>query len=40
MSKKPFHYQTPFPLAKEATEYYLLTRDHVSVSEFDGPSIL
>ncbi|ROR10110.1 class I fumarate hydratase FumA [Erwinia sp. JUb26] len=40
MSKKPFHYQPPFPLAKEDTEYYLLTRDHVSVSEFDGQSIL
>jgi len=40
MSKKPFHYQTPFPLAKEDTEYYLLTRDHVSVAEFDGQEIL
>ncbi|MFG1175524.1 class I fumarate hydratase FumA [Erwiniaceae bacterium CAU 1747] len=40
MSKKPFHYQTPFPLAKEDTEYYLLTRDHVSVSEFEGQPIL
>nr|WP_314419435.1 class I fumarate hydratase FumA [uncultured Erwinia sp.] len=40
MSKKPFHYQTPFHLAKEDTEYYLLTRDHVSVSEFDGQPIL
>ncbi|TKJ94885.1 class I fumarate hydratase FumA [Erwinia persicina] len=40
MSKKPFHYQTPFPLAKEDTEYYLLTRDHVSVTEFEGQEIL
>ncbi|MFA1646246.1 MAG: hypothetical protein ACDS79_12335, partial [Enterobacteriaceae bacterium] len=31
MSNKPFHYQDPFPLAKDQTEYYLLTRDHVSV---------
>jgi len=40
MSKKPFHYQTPFPLAKEDTEYYQLTRDHVSVTEFEGQEIL
>ncbi len=40
MSNKAFHYQNPFPLAKEDTEYYLLTRDHVSVSEFDGEEVL
>jgi fumarate hydratase class I len=40
MSNKPFHYQDPFPLAKDQTEYYLLTRDHVSVSEFEGQEIL
>ncbi|HDR2363532.1 TPA: fumarate hydratase, partial [Enterobacter asburiae] len=40
MSNKPFHYQDPFPLSKDRTEYYLLTRDHVSVSEFEGQEIL
>ncbi|MTD26211.1 class I fumarate hydratase FumA [Erwinia sorbitola] len=40
MSKKPFYYQSPFPLAKEDTEYYLLTSDHVSVTEFEGQEIL
>ena len=40
MSNKPFHYQDPVPLSKDRTEYYLLTRDHVSVSEFEGQEIL
>ncbi|HBX13005.1 MAG TPA: fumarate hydratase, partial [Leclercia adecarboxylata] len=40
MSNKPFYYQDPFPLAKDQTEYYLLTRDYVSVSEFEGQEIL
>lgn len=40
MSKKPFHYQPPFPLAKDETEYYLLTSEHVSVSRFEGEEIL
>ncbi|WP_168386288.1 class I fumarate hydratase FumA [Erwinia amylovora] len=40
MSNKPFHYQPPFPLAKDETDYYLLTREHVSVSTFDGQEIL
>lgn len=40
MSNKPFHYQAPFPLKKDDTEYYLLTREHVSVSEFEGQEIL
>ena len=40
MSNKPFYYQDPFPLAKDDTEYYLLTKDHVSVSEFEGQEIL
>jgi fumarate hydratase class I len=37
---KEFKYQEPFPLGKEKTEYYLLTKEHVSVSEFDGQEIL
>ncbi|MEY8710727.1 hypothetical protein, partial [Mangrovibacter phragmitis] len=40
MSTKPFYYQNPFPVAKDDTEYYLLTKDYVSVSEFDGESVL
>jgi len=40
MSNKPFYYQNPFPLAKEDTEYYLLTDQHVSMAEFDGQQIL
>ncbi len=40
MSNKPFHYQDPFPLKKDDTEYYLLSHDHVSVSEFEGQEIL
>lgn len=40
MSNKPFHYQHPFPLKKDDTEYYLLTSDHVSVSEFEGHEII
>ncbi len=40
MSNKPFFYQNPFPLAPDDTEYYLLTRDHVSVCEFDGQEVL
>lgn len=37
---KPFIFQETFPLGKEKTEYYLLTKEHVSVSEFDGLEIL
>lgn len=40
MSKKAFYYQDPFPLAKDDTEYYLLSKDHVSVSSFEGEEIL
>lgn len=40
MANKPFQYQEPFPLSKDQTEYYLLTREHVSVSEFEGKEIL
>lgn len=37
---KPFHYQEAFPMGKDTTEYYLLTKDHVSVAEFEGKQIL
>lgn len=40
MSNKPFYYQDPFPLKKDDTEYYLLSRDHVTVSEFEGQEML
>ncbi|MBY4887067.1 fumarate hydratase [Pantoea sp. DY-15] len=40
MSNKPFYYQDPFPLAKDDTEYYLLSRDYVSVANFDGEEVL
>ncbi|APZ06838.1 fumarate hydratase [Kosakonia cowanii] len=40
MSNKPFVYQDPFPLAKDETEYYLLSREHVSVAEFEGEQVL
>lgn len=37
---KEFKYQDPFPVGKDKTEYYLLTKDYVSVSEFDGQEVL
>ncbi|NLU30015.1 MAG: fumarate hydratase [Bacteroidales bacterium] len=40
MATKSFHYQDPFPMSKDTTEYYLLTKDHVSVSEFEGKEVL
>lgn len=40
MSNKPFFYQNPFPLTHEDTEYYLLSREHVSVAEFEGQEVL
>ncbi len=40
MANKPFKYQPPFPMPKDQTEYYLLTKEHVSVSEFEGKEIL
>ena len=35
-----FKYQAPFPLGPDKTEYYLLTKDYVSVSEFEGKPLL
>lgn len=40
MATKPFHYQEPFPMSKDTTEYYLLTKEHVSVTQFEGKEIL
>jgi len=35
-----FKYQPMFEVGEDNTEYYLLTKDYVSVSEFEGKSIL
>jgi len=35
-----FTYQDPFPLPKDTTRYRLLTKEHVSVANFDGQEIL
>lgn len=35
-----FQYQEPFPLSKDKTTYKLISRDFVSVVEFDGRKIL
>lgn len=40
MAITPFKYQPMFPLGEDTTEYYLLTKDYVSVSEFEGKPIL
>lgn len=39
-NKKEFHYQEMFPMGKETTEYYLLTKDYVSEVEFEGKKVL
>jgi fumarate hydratase class I len=40
MATIPFKYQDPFPLGKDETEYYLLTKEGISVTEFEGKEIL
>lgn len=40
MATPPFKYQHPFPIEKDDTEYYLLTKDYVSVSQFEDKPIL
>jgi fumarate hydratase class I len=40
MPDKPFYYQEPFPLGADATEYELLSAEHVSLSEFEGKPVL
>ncbi|MEG1838577.1 MAG: fumarate hydratase [Bacteroidaceae bacterium] len=40
MATPPFKYQEPFPMGKDTTEYYLLTKEHVSTSKFEGKEIL
>lgn len=40
MATPPFKYQAPFPMGQDTTEYYLLTKDHVSVQQFNGKDVL
>jgi fumarate hydratase class I len=40
MALPAFKYQEPFPLGEDETEYYRLTREHVSVATFEGREIL
>ncbi|MCB1062718.1 MAG: fumarate hydratase [Verrucomicrobiae bacterium] len=40
MSEKPFHYQEPFPLGPDQTEYVKISSDHISVGDFEGKPIL
>lgn len=40
MPTPEFKYQNPFPIGKDETDYYLLTKDHVSLDKFDGKTIL
>jgi len=35
-----FKYQEPFPVSEDTTEYYLLTKEHVSTTTFEGKEIL
>ncbi len=40
MATPPFKYQKPFPLSEDKTEYYLLTKEHVSVQQFGEHQML
>ncbi|NLI71510.1 MAG: fumarate hydratase [Bacteroidales bacterium] len=40
MATKPFIYQDPFPLGEEKTEYYLLSKEYVSVEKFGNQEVL
>jgi len=40
MATPEFVYQEPLPIEKDATRYRLLTKDYVSVTEFEGHEIL
>jgi fumarate hydratase class I len=40
MATPEFHYQDPFPLTEDKTEYSHLSSDYVEESEFDGKPIL
>ena len=40
MANKTFHYQEPFPLGPDTTEYQLLTKDYVKVENWNGHEML
>src|SRR5258705_11251019 len=40
MATPAFVYQDPLPVEKDTTKYRLLSKDYVSVSEFEGKEIL
>ena len=40
MANPEFKYRPMFQTGNDDTEYYLLTKDHVSVGEFEGHPIL
>lgn len=40
MATPSFKYQETFPLEKDTTEYYLLSKDHLSTANFEGQEIL
>jgi len=40
MATPEFVYQDPLPLEKDSTRYRLLTKEHVSVTQFEGKDIL
>ncbi len=40
MATPPFHYQDPFPLGEDKTQYRLITKDYVSIGEFEGTPVL
>lgn len=40
MATKPFHYQEPYPLGPDTTEYELLTKDYVKVENWNGHEML
>ncbi len=40
MAVKPFHYQEPFPLGPDTTEYQLISKDYVKVENWNGHEML
>ena len=40
MKAPEFFYQEPFPLSEDKTEYYLLSKDYISLVSFEGTPIL
>ena len=40
MATPEFKYQKPFPMGDDTTEYYLLTKEYVSVDKFGDHDVL